>query len=560
MSGKQARDRDDWLTLGLLAGWSLFFLLTLVLPVGSMLTRSLQDAKGQFVGLANFEAYFQSPQLLQSLGNSLFVAAATMVIVLVLGFAYACCLTRTCMHGRTFFKLAAFLPLLTPGLIKAIALVYWFGNQGVLKSWMFGGTIYGPVGIIMASVLWTFPHVVLILTTALMLSDARLYESAQALKTSAWRTFSVVTVPAVRYGLLSAGIFVFVSVLTDFAIPKVIGGSYSVLATDIYKEVVGQQNFAMGAVVSVVLLVPALLAFVLDRAVSARQSAQFSARSVPYAPRPQALRDHLALVYCSLVTLAMLAVIGMGQFAAVVKFWPYNLSFTLKHYSFDVEGVGWDNFWNSIRLALLVATVGAPLSLLGAYLVEKPRRSHLWRQVMHQIALLPMAVPGLVLGLGYLLFVNNPANGMGFLYGTLALLALSTVSHYYTVIHLTSLTALKQLDREFESVAESMKVSRFKVFLRVTVPICTPALLEVWVYLFLNSMTTVSAVIFLYGIQTKLASIAVIHLDESGKLASAAAMGMLIVYACVVVRLLHVAVSRWVIGRTQRWRLQTAAV
>lgn len=549
-----ARDRDDWLVLGLIAAFGVFFLVALVLPVGIMLSRSVQDAAGNFVGLANYRTYFATPALLQSIANSFFVATLSTLIVVVLAFVYAYALTRSRMPFRTFFKVIAFVPLLTPGLLKAIALVYWFGNQGVLKSAMFGASIYGPIGIVSASVLWTFPHAVMILSTALLMSDARLYESAEALKTSRLRTFRLVTLPAVRYGLISTAIFVFIQVLTDFGIPKVIGGGYNVLATDIYKEVVGQQNFAMGAVVSVVLLIPAVAAFIIDRIVTGRQVAQLSARAVPYAPKPSPAFDRAMLIYCSVIAVLTLAVIGMAQFAAVVKFWPYNLQFTLAHYSFDVEGVGWDNFGNSLILAFSVATLGSALSFLSAYLVEKPRHDQKARQLLHMVALIPMAIPGLVLGLGYLLFVNAPSNPLGFLYGTLALLAISTVSHYYTVIHLTAITALKQMDREFESVAASLKVSLVKSFLRVTVPVCAPAILDIWIYLFLNSMTTVSAAIFLYGIHTKLASIAVIHLDEAGRLASAAAMGMLIVYACVVVRLVHVFVSHRVLLRTQRWR------
>ncbi len=553
------RDRDDWLVLGLILAFGVFFLVALVLPVGIMLSRSLQDTAGNFVGLANYRTYFATPALLQSIANSFFVAALSTLIVVVLAFIYAYALTRSHMPFRTFFKVIAFVPLLMPGLLKAIALVYWFGNQGVLKSALFGASIYGPIGIVSASVLWTFPHAVMILSTALLMSDARLYESAEALKTSRLRTFRLVTLPAVRYGLISTAIFVFIQVLTDFGIPKVIGGGYNVLATDIYKEVVGQQNFAMGAVVSVVLLIPAVAAFIIDRIVTGRQVAQLSARAVPYAPKPSPAFDRAMLIYCSVITVLTLAVIGMAQFAAVVKFWPYNLQFTLAHYSFDVEGVGWDNFGNSLILAFSVATLGCVLSFVSAYLVEKPRHDQKARQVLHMVALIPMAIPGLVLGLGYLLFVNSPSNPLGFLYGTLALLALSTVSHYYTVIHLTAITALKQMDREFESVAASLKVSLVKSFFRVTVPVCAPAILDIWIYLFLNSMTTVSAAIFLYGIHTKLASIAVIHLDEAGRLASAAAMGMLIVYACVVVRLVHVFVSSRVLLRTQRWRATASA-
>jgi len=551
---RAVRDRDDWLVLALIAAFGVYFLFALVLPVGLMLSTSLHDAKGNFVGLANYRTYLATPELLHSVGNSLFVATASTVIVVMLALAYAYALTRSCMRGKTFFKFIAFVPLLMPGLLKAIGLVYWFGNQGLLKPLMFGASIYGPIGIITASVLWTFPHAVMILSTALLLSDARLYESAEALKTSRLRTFGLVTLPAVRYGLISTGIFVFVRVLTDFGIPKVIGGDFHVLATDIYKEVVGQQNFAKGAVVAVALLVPAIAAFVIDRLIAGRQVAQLSARSVPYVPKPQAWFDWSMFGYCLAITVVTLAVMGMAQFAALVKFWPYNLTLTLNHYVFDVEGVGWDNFVNSLILAVGVASIGSALSFVGAWLVEKPRHDALPRRLLQMFALMPMAIPGLVLGLGYLFFINRPGNPLGVLYGSLALLTMATVSHYYTVVHLTALTALKQLDREFESAGASLKVPMSKIFFRVTVPVCAPALLEMWIYLFLNAMTTVSALIFLYGIHSKLASIAVIHLDESGRMASAAAMGMLIVYACVVVRLLHLFVSRYVLGRTQRWR------
>ena len=189
MRRRIVRDRDDWLVLGLIGAFALYFLFALVLPVGTMLGRALQDASGNYVGLANFRIYFSTPQLLNSIGHSFVVAGLPTVIVLVLAFAYAYALTRTRMPFRTFFKVIAFVPLLTPGLLKAIALVYWFGNQGVLKSVMFGASIYGPIGIVSASVLWTFPHAVMILSTALLLSDARLYESAEALKTGGWRTF-----------------------------------------------------------------------------------------------------------------------------------------------------------------------------------------------------------------------------------------------------------------------------------------------------------------------------------------------------------------------------------
>jgi iron(III) transport system permease protein len=547
-------DVDDWVVRGVLVVFGAFFLVALVVPLFMMVSRSVQNIRGEFVGLANYTLYFQTPALFQSINNSLFVAGLSTAIVIVLAYAYAHALTRTSMPFKGFFRVMAFVPLLSPSLLKAIALVYWFGNQGVLKELLMGNTIYGPIGIVIASVIWTFPHAFLIISTALSLSDGRLYEAAEALKTSRLRVFFTITLPGARYGLISATFVVFILVFTDFGVPKVIGGNYNVLATDIYKEVVGQQNFEMGAVVSMILLIPAVLAFAIDRFVTRKQVALLSARAVPYEPKPNRWTDASMLVYCSIVTLLILAVLGMAQYAALVKLWPYNLNLTLENYYFEFEGFGWSNFYNSLVLAACTAVIGTALIFLGAYLVEKPRGSVAGRQVVQFLALLPLAVPGLVLGLSYIFFFNHPANPLGFMYGTMAILVMSTVTHFYTVSHLTAATALKQMDSEFESVSASLKVPLHRSFFRVTVPVCMPAILDISIYLFLNAMTTVSAMIFLYSSTTKVASVAAIHMDEMGEVASAAAMAMLIVYACLTVRLLHLLATRGLLRRLQAWR------
>ena len=135
---------------------------------------------------------------------------------------------------------------------------------------------------------------------ALALSDGRLYEAAAALGTTRWRVFLTVTLPGARYGVVSAAVVVFTLVVTDFGIPKVIGGQFAVLATDAYKQVVGQQNFSMGAVVGMVLLVPAVLAFFVEQILKRRQVALLSARAVPYTPRPEGRRDTALLLFCIL--------------------------------------------------------------------------------------------------------------------------------------------------------------------------------------------------------------------------------------------------------------------
>ena len=246
----------------------------------------------------------------------------------------------------------------------------------------------------------------------------------------------------------------------------------------------------------------------------------------------------------------------MAQYASVVKFWPYDLSFTLDHYQFDVAGAGFDNFFNSLKLALSVSIIGTTLAFVGAYIVEKTKSILLLRNIVSAFSMMPIAVPGLVLGLSHLIFINNPSNPLQVLYGGFLILIASTIIHFYTVSHLTATTSLRQLDPEIESVSLSLKIPLYKSFFRVTLPISIPVLLDISIYLFLASMTTVSGIIFLYGPETKVASVAAIHLDEMGETAGAAAMGMLIVYACLFVRLLYLLLGSWLIKKSQVWRVR----
>lgn len=530
-------------------------ILIIALPLWALLSKSLEDTQGRFVGLANFVSYATTPTLLSSLTNSLLVASVTTAIVLPLAFLYAYALRRSCIPGRGLLYAAAMVPVFAPSLLSGLALIYIFGNQGLLKSWMMGASLYGPVGIIAAEALYSFPHAVLILVTALGLSDGRLREAAEAMGTTRWRIFHTITLPGARYGVISAAFVVFTLVITDFGIPKVIGGQFSVLATDAYRQVVGQQNFPMGAVVGIILLVPAVLAFFVDRAVQRRQSAMLSARAVPYAPRPDKRRDLALLGFVSLIALAIVGPYGIAMWGSFVKYWPYNLSLTLNNYDFAaVDPEGWSTYGNSLLLASLTAVIGTALIFTGAYLIEKLKLFPRLRAFAQFLAMLPMAVPGLVLGLGYVFFFNAGWNPLNALYGTLTILVINTIAHFYTVGHITALTSLKQIDSEFESVSASLKVPFWSTFRRVTAPICLPAILDIAVYVFVNALTTVSAVIFLYGADTKLASIAIVHMDEAGAIASAAGMASVIMLTAIAVKLAHVGLDRLVFGRLQRWR------
>jgi len=531
----------------------------LALPLATILLHALQDKQGEFAGLANFIEYARTPSLLASLWNSLWVSAAVTAIAVPLAFAFAYAMARSCMPFKSLFRGITLVPLLAPSLLSAISLIYWFGNQGVLKHWLTDivgvREIYGAPGIVMAECFAVFPHALMILLTALSLADARLYEAADAMGTSAARKFFTITLPGAKYGLISAALVTFTLVITDFGIPKVIGGSFNVLATDVFKLVIGQQDFAKGAVVAILLLAPALFTFGVDSYVSRRQTAMLTARAVPYSPRPSARRDAAMTLFCSVIAALVLAMLGMAIFASFATFWPYNLTPSLRHYVLglvDAEvGVG---FLNSLKMAAGTAFFGTALVFCGAYLLEKTKGANGLHGVVRLLAMVPMAVPGLVLGLGYIFFFNEPKNPLNGLYHTVALLTLCTIVHFYTTGHLTAVTALKSLDGEFEAVSASLKVPFYKTFWRVTLPICTPALVDIARYFFINAMTTISAVVFLYSPETKVASIAILNLDEAGETGAAAAMAVLIAAASALATLIFMALAWWVNRRTQAWR------
>jgi iron(III) transport system permease protein len=534
---------------------ALILVLIIALPLGTLLAKSFTDTDGAFVGLANYQRYFATPALVQSLWNSIWVAALTTAIVIPLAFGYAYAITRSALPMKPLFMAIALLPLFTPSLLSAISFIYIFGNQGILKGWLFGATVYGPIGIVLAQIFYCFPHAFLIIATALGLADQRLYDAAQAMGTSRWRTFMAVTLPGAKYGLISAAFVVFTLVITDFGIPKVIGGQFAVLATDAYKQVVGQQNFPMGAVVGFILLIPAVLAFVTDRVIQRRQVALLSARAVPLVPKRNPWADGLAMAFCAGFGALLVGVLAVAVWASFVTYWPYNLSLSLKNYGFEeFDAAGWQPYRNSLLMAAMASVIGTVVVFVGAYFVEKGRGLSAGRGLIQLLAMLPMAVPGLVLGLAYVFFFNAPWNPLGLLYTTLLLLSINCVAHFYTVAHITGLTALKQIDPEFESVSQSLKVPFWRTMGTVTVPICMPAILDIAVYMFVNALTTVSAVVFLYGAQSKLAAISIVHMDEAGATASAAAMATVVFATALGVKLVHLAASKWVFGRLQAWR------
>ncbi|OGO10268.1 MAG: phosphonate ABC transporter permease [Chloroflexi bacterium RBG_13_68_17] len=538
-------------------------MLFLVYPLYRALVRSLQDRSGTFVGLENYIEYFSTPATSISFQNSLYISVVSTVITVVLAFIYAYALTRTTIAGRGILRAVALLPMFIPSLVQALAFIYMFGNNGFITR-LLGVNIglYGKVGIIMSEVFYAFPHALIILSTALALADSRLYEAAESLRTSSRRAFWTITLPGVRYALLSAAFVAFTLALTDFGAPKVVGGDYAVLATDIYTRVMGQQDFEMGATISTILLVPAVLVFVLDRIVQRRQVALVTSNIVPQGPKPHGrLVQMLITVSCVAVAGFILVVYGTVIVGAFTRFWPYNLEPTLRNFTFDIVGVQRRGgalviLWNSVQMAGMTALFGTIAVFVSAYLIEKSRGMSTARSILYLLCVVPLAVPGMVKGLSYIFAFNDPANPLYILYGTMLLLSISTIMHYFTVPFLTAMTALKQLDPEFESIGESLDAPFYRTFWRVTIPVALPSILSIAMYFFLNAMVTLSAIVFLFVPGKEVASLAVMLLDDAGESAQAMAMSLLIVLVGFTARGLFHLATRGVERRTQAWKVR----
>jgi iron(III) transport system permease protein len=537
----------------LLAAFALFLWIFLAWPMAQIAWRSLLDNQGRFIGLANYVRYVSTPAIGVSITNSLVVSLLAMALTVALAFVYAYALTRVRLPGRGLFRLVAMLPIFAPSLVSAIAFVYAFGNNGIVtRQTGINIGIYGAKGIVLAEIFYCFPHAMLILMAALAAADARLYDAAAALGASRLKTFMTVTLPGVKYGVMSACFVVFTLVITDFGVPKVVGGKFSVMATEIYNQVIGQQNFTMGATVSVVLLIPAALACVIDRIVQRRQYALVSSSARPLAPGQGRLSRAALFVYCALVAGVILGIYAVIVGASVVTRWPYNFTPTLKHYRFDTIG-GYTPLLNSVGVAALTAVAGTVITFAGAYLVEKSRTGA--RSLLYMLSLLPVAVPGMVLGLAYIFVFNAAGSALNRLYGTLTILVISNLVHYFTVPFLTATTSLKQLDPEFENVSASLSVPFYRTFWRVTVPIALPSIVGISMYFFLNAMVTLSAVVFLVAPGTELAAVAVLLLDDAGESAQATAMSVLIIGIGLLARLVYWALLRGVTRRTQAWTI-----
>ncbi|KPJ89713.1 MAG: hypothetical protein AMS17_00860 [Spirochaetes bacterium DG_61] len=530
---------DQMIAYIIVAIFGLFFLAFLILPLVQILKTSFVS-QARFT-LYNYLEYFGKARIRRSLFNSFYVAGVTTIITTSAAFFVAYALTRTTIKAKGFYKAISSFPLMAPSVVQALALISLFGRNGLITN-LVGGKwdIYGPTGIIISEIFYCFPYALLILITTLSAVDTRLNEAAESLGAGPVTTFFKITVPSARYGIFSAAALAFNLTITDFGNPIVIGGDYNVLATEIYTQVEGMQRFDLGATISVILLIPAVMAFVLNNYFTKRNYALISGAARPFL-RPSSRSKKAIFTSISIAVTGSIIVIFLAiLWTSIVDVWggrsgeskqilKWLTTFSTRHYDFAHRGRSISVVWTSLWISCIVAFFGTWLSLIAGYIVEK--RKPAGGQFLYLISVLPAAIPGLVLGLGYILaFVR-----INWLYYKASIIILNVIIANFTLGMLSTMTNMKNIDVSIDEASTSLGADLPRSFIRVIFPLSRVSFWNNMLFFFERSMVTISAVIFLVSPKIQLASITIIQLIDDGYIESACAMSTIVVTIVVAV-------------------------
>lgn len=499
-----------------LIGLALFFLYPMVV----VFIRSITAPDGTY-GLQNYAEVLQSTGFWRATWHSMAMGAATTVVSVFLGFIIAHGLHRCAFPGKWVIRAAIVLPLLAPSLVQALGLIFLLGRNGVISRALgIELDIYGFWGLLISNTLYALPQAVMIIGTSLVLLDARTYEAAEVMGAKPSRQFRDLTLPATVFALLNSAFVVFIITITDFGNAAVIGGDYSVLATEIYKQVIGLRNFNLGAVVGIMLLLPTVVSYVIERQAMKRQRTRGNTNIEAFVPSFYARRDIPMAALCFLIVAMIVSVIGIVVYASFVKLWPYNFDLTFKHFDITLAG-GYSSLWITVVISLGAAAGGTFLIFIMALgLRDLPEKLAQWIQVL---AAMPAAVPGIVLGLSYILTFNSTATPLYLLYGTAVLIAIINFYHYHTQAFLTVMTGFRQFPAQLEEAAKTLGAGLARTAINIIAPFVAPMLVSVFFFLFMRSMVTLSAVVFLTTPKLDVAAVTIMRLDDAGLTSQAAA-------------------------------------
>ena len=509
--------------MGIFRGkWRLFLVIPVALSLLSLAFVLLPLAK-VFAGMdpQSVSSVFDGAGLTAVIARSVTASALTTVLSIVLSCGLAWCVVRTAMGGKKLLRLLVSLPMLIPSVSIGMGVVQLLGNSGILTRALRLpiGSIYGLPGIVLGSTLYALPVAFLMIVNILQFEDAAPYEAATVLGIPRWRQFTAITLPYLRKPMISVIFSVFTLSFTDYGVPLMVGGKYKTLPVVMYQEVIGQLDFGKGCVYAGMLLVPAVIAFLLDVANQNEHNTAFVTHAFDL--RPRRLRDAAASLYAWAV--AVLCVLPIAAFLvlAFVKEYPTDMTLTLENFVYTMKMGGRRYLINSVVISALAALAGVVTAVAAAYYAARTRG--LVSRYLHLLCLSMAAIPGVVLGLAYVLLFRGSV-----IYGTIWILVIVNTVHFFASPYLMMYTAFSKINENMEAMAWTLGIGRKHLLLDVMLPMCRHTLAEMLCYFFVNSMMTISAVSFLAGIRTKPIALMINQFEAQAQMEYAAVVSLLI--------------------------------
>ena len=544
------------------ASVSLVALFTLY-PISRLFVRAFLDRDGNF-SLVALTARLVSSRIWGVGGvvwNTLQLGLMTAMSATALALCFALIVTRTRLPGRRLVSVLAVLPMITPPFVIGLALIMLFGRSGAINAlleWAFAISpsrwIYGLPGVWLAQTLALTPVAYLVLVGVVDGISPSLEEAAQTLRASPWKTFVTVTLPLMAPGLVNAFLIVFIESLADFGNPLLLGGNLEVLSVAIYFAIVGvQQDPGRAAILAIVLLSLSLTLFVLQRRLIARRgfvTISGKGEGGLRLPLPRVATGVAAGLVLPWVALAVVvyAMIFLGGF---FEKWGLNHALTLRHYvtAFGAEiangSMLWTGgAWSSLTTTLMIAVVSAPLTasfgLLIAYLLS--RQQFVGKGAFEFVTMLSFAMPGTVVGIGYILAFNAPPIELA--YSGIILVACFVFRDMTTSLR-AGLASLSQIDPSLDEASATMRSGTFGTLRRVVLPLIRPAIIAALGYSFISAMTSISAVIFLTSPRFDMATVNIVGRAEVGEYGYASAYASVL----IVLMMLAVLLIKTLVGR-----------
>lgn len=460
---------------------AIFLFLHIVCPVIALATH---------ISLADIGEVFASPQFKPMLWNSILSSLVTTFVSVGIALLLAWCVNRTKIRHKGVWSVIFTLPMLIPSISHGMGLTLLFGDNGFFTN-LTGINIhlYGLTGIVIGATLYSCPMAFLMLTDIFQYEDYTVYEVAEVLGLSKQQKMKAITLSNLKKPLISAAFAVFTVVFTDYGVPLVVGGKMMTLPVYMYREVIGLMDYSKGGIIGIILLIPAVIAFIID--MMNQDSGTSSTVVKPYIINKNKKRDIFANVVCVIALILISLPILTFAILSFVKQYPIDFSFTLDNIKESAKlGIG-GYVLNSLFIGLTTALIGTLLTYVAAYITARSEKK-LSTMAIHLISLISLSLPGIVLGLSYVLFFKG-----SFVYGTIAILITVNITHFFASPYLLAYNSLCQFNDNLEDVAYSLGISKMRMLMDVYMPCTRGTILEMFSYIFVNCMVTISAVSFL---------------------------------------------------------------